>query len=325
GLADLDSRRAAMNTLTAQLPATQFTDAALVHEQGNGRIITGTDYESLLQATGTTAESFKKEFGGQFIRREHASGHIYFLTMLQNNTVDGWVTLAAPAESAMLFDPMTGNKGLAEVRQANGLSQIYLQLCPDESVIVKTFSHKQITDTPWKYLKPEGLPVNVDQGWSVSFLESAPAIDGTFDIDRLISWTELPHENAEINMGTALYKTTFTLPAVPADEWELNLGAVHESAQVRINGQDAVTLFAIPYTTRIGHLLKSGENTIEVEVTNLPANRIRDYDKRGVEWRIFKDINFVNVFYSPMKYDVWEVTPSGLTGPVTLTPMKSIF
>ena len=245
--------------------------------------------------------------------------------MLHNQTIDGWLTLAKPAKSVVIFDPMTGAKGLAQVRQQGEQTQVYLQLRPGESVILKTFADKSVKADSWMYLRPESLALTIDKGWSLTFVESAPAVEGTFAIDTLVSWTELPHENAAINMGTALYKASFTLPETAADDWELNLGRLHESARVRINGEEVGTVFAIPYTARVGQYLRPGVNAIEVEATNLPANRIRDYDKRGVEWRIFKDINVVNVFYSPMQYDVWDVTPSGLLGPVTLTPMKTRF
>jgi len=44
-------------------------------------------------------------------------------------------------------------------------------------------------------------------------------------------------------------------------------------------------------------------------------------DKRGVNWRIFKDINIVNMSYQPFSAATWPVSPSGLTGDVTLTPL----
>ena len=72
----------------------------------------------------------------------------------------------------------------------------------------------------------------------------------------------------------------------------------------------------------MGRFLKPGRNTLEVEVTNLPANRIADYDRRGVKWRKFKDINIVSIFYKPITFDTWATAPSGLLGPVTLTPMQ---
>jgi hypothetical protein len=324
GLHELEARREKMAASVGQLPAADFSQVA-THAFGKGKVITGTQIVPLMEATGLVAETMGRDFGAQFIRRRTADGHLYFTTMLQNRPIDGWVTLAKTARSVMLFDPMTGKKGLAQVRQENGKTQVYLQLRPDESIILKTFEKKAVAAEPWLYVTPQTGTVTVDSGWTLSFVESEPAIAGTFDIGTLGSWTEIDDPNATINVGTALYKTTFQLPETAAAEWELNLGDVRESAKVRINGRDAGTIFAIPYTARVGQYLQPGENTIEVEVTNLPANRIADYDRRGVKWRRFKDINIVNWFYNPMQYDVWETVPSGLLGPVTLTPLASVF
>ncbi|HEY7393693.1 MAG TPA: hypothetical protein VH559_02550, partial [Gemmatimonadaceae bacterium] len=61
----------------------------------------------------------------------------------------------------------------------------------------------------------------------------------------------------------------------------------------------------------------------EVEVTNVSANRIRDLDRRHVDWKIFRDINFVGIDYKPFDASNWPVRPSGLMGPVTLQAIGS--
>ena len=53
-------------------------------------------------------------------------------------------------------------------------------------------------------------------------------------------------------------------------------------------------------------------------VTNLSANRIRDLDIRKVQWRVFYDINLVNIDYRPFDASTWPVRESGLLGPVTV-------
>ena len=68
--------------------------------------------------------------------------------------------------------------------------------------------------------------------------------------------------------------------------------------------------------------LRSGTNRIDIEVTNLPANSIAEYDRRGIEWRRFKDANINNLGYKKGKYGHWEVIPSGLLGPVHLVPVN---
>ncbi len=99
---------------------------------------------------------------------------------------------------------------------------------------------------------------------------------------------------------------------------------MRESAQIKINGRDAGTLYAVPFETKIGDLLQDGENKIEIAVTNLPANRIADYDRKGVEWRIFQEINFVSITYQPTQFDLWNIMPSGLLGPVTIQEINNI-
>jgi hypothetical protein len=73
-------------------------------------------------------------------------------------------------------------------------------------------------------------------------------------------------------------------------------------------------------------LLPKG-NLLEVEVTNVSANRIRDLDQRGVKWKIFHDINIVSdvdSIYKPFDASQWPLTPSGLIGPVMLQPEKAL-
>lgn len=66
-----------------------------------------------------------------------------------------------------------------------------------------------------------------------------------------------------------------------------------------------------------GVLLK-GNNKLEIEVTNLSANRIRYLDKKGIVWRKFYDINFVDITYNPFDAAKWLPVPSGLLSEVKL-------
>ncbi len=45
-------------------------------------------------------------------------------------------------------------------------------------------------------------------------------------------------------------------------------------------------------------------------------------DREGIEWRVFHDINFVSLFYTPFDASGWEVIDSGLAGPVRLIPCE---
>jgi hypothetical protein len=197
-------------------------------------------------------------------------------------------------------------------------------------MILKVFANEDVEAKAWVYCIPQSVSLNIDGGWTLSFPESEPAIEGTFNIGTLGSWTELDVENLSTaqrlnlstNMGTGLYRVEFDLPAMKATDWILDLGDVRESARIRINGKKVATLYAVPFRTLVGQYLKPGKNILEVEVTNLPANRIAEYDRQGIKWRKFKDINVVGINYTKGTYAHWFTVPSGLLGPVKLIPLK---
>ncbi|GAT61479.1 glycosyl hydrolases family 2 [Paludibacter jiangxiensis] len=322
GLGNLNQRKTLLDKLLLALPKITSETKTEVMPFGKGNIVIAPDYASALAACKVQKENMRTDLGLSCIRRSNETGHHYFISSLQDKGVDGWVPLAVNAQSAVLFDPMNGNSGKAKIRRNNGKTEVYLQLKSGGSVILKTFETTDVQAAAWHYTEPEKSSLAISKGWSMQFTESDPAISGTFAIDTLSSWTMLNEPNAKINKGTACYSVEFELPAAAAADWQLNLGDVRESARVRINGQDAGTLWAVPFVANVGKLVHPGKNRLEVEVTNLPANRIADYDRRGVNWRIFNEINMVNLFYKPGTYADWGTVPSGLLGPVTLTPLK---
>jgi len=163
-------------------------------------------------------------------------------------------------------------------------------------------------------------PVELNGPWRVTFVEGDPKLPAGFETDLLASWTELGDTVAQVFAGTACYTTTFKQPAGGVDEWVLDLGRVCESARVRVNGRYAGTLWNLPFRMPVGEYLHEGENVLDVEVTNLTANRIADMDRRGVPWRKFYDINFVNINYEKFDASDWPLMDAGLLGPVRLVP-----
>lgn len=322
GYAGYVNRKAALDAIAREAFPTQDFLGTEVRSYGDGRIVTGTDYVLTLGACGFKPEEIKTKYGLQFIRRSHDDGHIYFISALQPNGVEAWVRLAAGEDYALIFDPLDGSVRSVRSRVTDGLTEFLLEIESGQSLIIKTFDSETSCADVWKsYERQHDMTIELRHGWTLSFVDSEPRIGGNFDLDGLGSWTDLGIENADCNMGTALYSTEIDLPTVSADDWELDLGDVRESARVRINGCEVAVLWAVPFKVKVGRYLREGKNRIEVEVTNLPANRIADYDRRGVDWRIFKEINFVNIFYTPVDYSGWGIMPSGLLGPVTLTPL----
>jgi hypothetical protein len=288
-----------------------------------GRVLFGIDYAATLAQTGIKAEAMRTEMGLSLIRRANADGHHYFISALKGEDTEGWAPLAVEARSAMLYDPMSGESGKALLRRHNGHTEVYLQLASGASVILKTFASADVDAAAWKYLKPASKGMAL-RDWHFFFLNSEPPVAHRCDLDRPRSWTELNFPEAKTVMGTGCYRAYFDIPPrewKAVETWVLDLGDVRESARVKINGKPVATLWAVPFRCMIrSEELRPGENMIEVEVTNLPANRIAEMDRQHIPWRKFKGINLVDRNYEKTGYGHWTPVESGLLGPVTLYP-----
>jgi hypothetical protein len=254
------------------------------------------------------------------IRRSFASGWNYFIANRSGTYFDGWITLGRDAKSVVILDPMTGNSGIA-ARNRNG--QIHLQFAAGESVILRAFASDEVKGTTWNYWQPTGQPVEITGQWNVKFISGGPTLPADSQITKLASWTTFADTNAQAFAGSASYSIAFAAPPGDNKNYYLDLGDVRQSARVKLNGKDYGTLIVPPFRVVVDNLKPTG-NQLEVEVTSVAANRIRDLDRRGVNWKIFKDINIVNVDYKPFDASNWPLTDCGLLGPVTLTEVAPI-
>jgi hypothetical protein len=290
---------------------------------GRGAVLVGPAVEPLLAAAGVRREGMVDRAGLRLVRRRHDAGRQYFVSHSGADAVDGWVPLAVPAASVAILDPVTGRAGLAQARAAaGGTTEVRLQLDPGESVLLRTFD-RAVRAAPWAYRRPAGDAVALGGAWSVAFVEGGPALPAPFAAEgRPAPWTGRGDADADRFAGTARYTLRFDAPPAPngVTNWLLDLGRVAASARVRLNGRDLGTLFARPFRVETGPLRAAG-NVLEVEVTNLSANRVRDLDRRRVAWKVFEDINYVGIDYRPFDASGWPVRASGLSGPVTLTPL----
>jgi len=321
GWGDLEKRRSAfeqlLNTLSTEAIA---SSGGSVKKIGRGRILVGNLEIQLL-----FAQCHPEAMTGQglcFIRRSFNGGWHYFIANRNDRSFDGWVTLGRPAQSVAILDPMTGDAGMAAIRHGNAQTQVYLQLQSGGSLILRAFAKQKVSGPAWVYWQTNGPATEITGDWNVKFIHGGPVFPTSFQTTKLASWTELGDTNAQRFAGTALYTITFDAPVPAGGSCLLDLGQVCQSARVRLNGKDYGTLIAPPFGVVVDNLKAKG-NRLEVEATNVSANRIRDLDRRHVQWKIFHDINFVNVNYRPFDAANWPLTDSGLLGPVTLTPVAA--
>lgn len=304
GLPDLEKRRAQLAVDRTRL---EKSGAIVADDAIAGLTKAGIPRETMVDA------------GLRFIRRRTNNSHWYFIANHTAKAFDGWLTPGVPLVSATRFDPMTGTSGRLACKAAAEITQVYLQLEAGETAILCADT-KTVQGPAWPYMNPSGEPVVLSGEWAVEFIDGGPVLPAPYKMKDLVSWTSAPDVKAQAFAGTARYTLRFRAPQGTADDWLLDLGDVRESARVRLNGKEVGSLIAIPFRTRVGEFLKPGGNTLEIEVTNLSANRIRDLELRKVDWKIMKDANIVNVNYLKLEPDTWPLEPSGLLGPVKLIP-----
>lgn len=321
GLTQLEERRARFKQMLQPLALATGGDAARKVRVGKGRVIVGA-LESALKLAGIQRETLVDHAGALFIRRSHADGRNYFIANQSTKPMTGWQSLSSEAASAALLDPLTGQTGMVEIKRApDSRPMVWLNLAPGHSIIVRTFKQAPAQAAPAKFYAVENLVASITGPWQVRFVQGGPALPKAYQADRLASWTANGDPQTEAFAGSAAYTTTFDAPA-GTGPWVLDLGRVCHSARVRLNGLDLGTLLMNPYRITVTNLKPQG-NQLEIEVTNLSANRLRDLDRRKVPWRIFHDINLVNINYKPFDASVWPVFDSGLLGPVQLYSAKA--
>ena len=110
----------------------------------------------------------------------------------------------------------------------------------------------------------------------------------------------------------ATYSKTFAFPKGAKQDhplW-LDLGSVHELAEVRVNGTLMGTAWQAPFRLDIGGAVKPGANKLEVRVANLWISRLIGDAQAGA-----KKVTWTAL---PTYRADAPLRPSGLIGPVTL-------
>ena len=316
-----------------------------IFKKGHGALLNGAwlvSDSSLVSSTLWNVGIYGEMMQGEslsFVRRTFDGGWNYFVANRTATNFDGRISLARRAKSIVTLDPMTGRLGVAAttVQEPGYPMEIHLQLKAGESVILRAFTDKKVEGPAWNYWQTNGQPVEIIAPWNVKFILGGPTLPADFQTAKLASWTTFPDTNTQAFAGTAKYETTFEWHGHLAREVQTNspvaethgqdaratidLGDVRQSARVRVNGKDYGTLITPPFRVVVDNLKPTG-NTLEVEVTSVAANRIRDLDRRGVPWKTFRDINIVSLDYKPFDASRWPLTDCGLLGPVTLTALS---
>ncbi|WP_285058646.1 glycosyl hydrolase [Pedobacter ginsengisoli] len=318
GLHKLEERREKLKTGLAKLKFADQGNGIKQFKIGKGIILLASDVKKALEKRAVKREAMT-DAGLQFIRRSFAGGKYYYIVNHTAANIDAELPVNVNG-STLMMDPQSGASGLAATHVENGQMRVRLQMQSGEAMILKITDEPNTGASSWIYLNKPAKQMELDNAWSLNFTAGGPELPAMRKLNKLISWTSLGDPKLRNFSGTGVYTSNFTLDTKIAKEYVLSLNRVDESARVWINGKEIGILWSIPFRARIGQYLKTGNNTIKVEVVNLMANRIRYMDKNKIIWKNYHEINFVDINYKAFDASKWSIMSSGLTGPVTITP-----
>ena len=326
---------------SGNMPEAVMTHITHLKEQG-AKIIYGTDLAEMNAAA--KPEPMKKECGLKAIRRKNDTGYHYFIANLSPEDIHDRLPLAVSFKDACWFNPLNGEVTPASISG----DSITLCLRSGESMILQTYDASLPSNT--SLTSRTSLTSNASDAssasaaslaslasltsktsrplsspWTLTFTEETPKVNKTFTLDKPQTWETLDDDSVKVTMGTGIYTTHVKLTKKDlqnGQSWQIDLGDVRESARVYINGQFIGCAWSVPFVLDCKNTLKAGDNEIRIEVTNLPANRIADLDRRGVKWRKMEEINVVDINYRRTTYEGWEPVKSGLNSEVRLIQMK---
>jgi hypothetical protein len=268
----------------------------------------------LLSKAGINGEKSLTGHGFHFLKLKQKNEDWYMVFNCETEPLDEWVELQSKGKSFVFCFPENGKIS----RAARKNDAVRIQLEPERAVFIRCAA-TGVNAPRHVYIENIAESIELKGMWKISFVEGGPVYPGDISTEVLKSWTELGDDETRRFAGTARYSVRF--------DWHENttsalidLGAVKDCATVKLNGKNFGTLPGPAFRVVIDNLVP-GENQMEAEVTNVAANRIRDLDRRGVEWKRFFDINFVNIDYEPFDASEWEVRPAGLTSKVMISPL----
>jgi hypothetical protein len=216
------------------------------------------------------------------------------------------------------------HRDLPQFKMENGRTSIPLEFDPNGSMFVVFRKPTTVTAGEGENFEKLETIQNLEGPWTVQFDKdwfyptaglTGEAAEGKLVFEKLEDWSKRPEDAVKHFSGTAVYKKTFPVSAVPSPGSKafLDLGSVSETAKVTLNGKDLGVVWCAPRRVDITEALKPGENELEIEVVNNWPNRLIGDAKLPKEQR--RTRTNITQYEKP---ESQTLVPSGLLGPVTL-------
>jgi hypothetical protein len=250
------------------------------HRLGKGRVIWGKSLHDTLAADAVRPDF---EFAGRadaaidYIHRKTDAAEIYFLvnrngreeTLTSTFRVDGrqpefWAPVTGAMRDAAAYTITAGRTTVPLRLESYG--SVFIVFRSPAPVAQKT-GHNAATFKPLQALTGP---------WTVHFDPKRGGPDSV-QFDQLVSWPTRPEDGVKFYSGTGTYRKTFDLAERPHHQGTriyLDLGAVRDVAEIRLNGKNLGILWTAPWLVDVTNAIRPAGNTLEIDVTSLWPNRL---------------------------------------------------
>ena len=306
------------------------------HRIGAGRVVWGCSLDEIVRRDALPPDVEFRHAARQakldWIHRRNGETEIYFLGNLSAAQTSAEPVFRVAGKQPELWDAVTGQwSDLPEWREENGRTVVPMVFEPRQSffVVFRKAATSPRRGVNFPAIKELG---GIEGPWAVSF---DPKWGGLAQITfaTLADWTQRPEEGIRYYSGTATYRRPFDLPQSAIHQGSaiyIDLGAVKNVAQVKVNGRDCGVVWTAPSRAEITAAVQPGANDLEIEVANLWPNRLIGNALLPKQ----KRLTTTNVrTYDTMTSGTWgcsicearkksgraaALLPSGLLGPVRL-------
>jgi hypothetical protein len=209
----------------------------------------------------------------QTANRDGGPFDIYWLNNRSDDTNEATVSFRVTGKVPELWNPQTGKTETVSYQIKDGRTIVPLKFESWEAYFI-VFRDKATVASFTKPTVTESTVARVEGPWTVRFQEGrgAPA---QATVNTLASLADNADSGIKYFSGTATYDKTFTVPTVTKNaSYILDLGDVKNIAEIVVNGKNVGTVWKKPFRLDVTEALKSGQNTVQIKVTNLWVNRL---------------------------------------------------
>jgi len=243
--------------------------------------------------------------------RKTVDRDIYFVCNQKSRESKVQLSLRHTNTEIEAWDPVTGYSRDYEGMMINDRIRLDIVLEPNQSVFI------MIRNKPVKVRGSRGsvksLPgsLSFSNEWTAQF-DHANGLYFKVNFPKLISWSLHSDSAVRYYSGTSVYSNTFIVDNVSTIKWmKLQIDTIYDIATIKVNGIDCGTLWTQPYELDITKAIKTGENKIEIAVTNTWHNRLIGDNLLPPEKRITWTT-------APFRLKDKPLLPAGLIGEVKL-------